>query len=294
MKSSQFSVFSLLLYGYLAFVLVSCATPRSILRMNPVQENPISQQVFWQNGTPFIQSVTDSIGVRVGFGFFDNQQQLMHVQCEFINFSDRPILIAPEKFYYRNFDTTQNMPMFTQHIAWAIDPEKRILDLEKGIARKEASAKNNQGWAIAGAVVAVTAVAVISSQNKSNTNNRSSSLANDASRTNNTNTANTAALAGTAGLLTARIANDNAMIKRWQVDNDEMLKKNWENLTLRKTHLFPQESIKGTILFPVQDEKYALKYLRFFFPVEHTNQSFAFKQQWINSEIMPNGNFPTH
>ncbi len=167
---------------------------------------------------------------------------------------------------------------------YAIDPEKKILDLEKEIARKDASAKNNQTWAIVGATVALTATAVaIASQPTPSKNNTLQERNNNHNTQNNTN--NKASAVASLGILSGKYAVDNAMLKAWEAQDLKNTKTNWERLTLRKTHLFPQESIRGSILFPSKDIWFALRYLKFVVPIEKTEKKFIFRQKWIKSEL---------
>lgn len=271
MKNYPFSHIKFLCYAAIAILFSACATPKPVLRLKPVDAE--TQFYF---GKEYVTHLKDSIMMSLAFEQNEDEQFIMDL--EIINQSQSRILIDPAQFFYQFYDSTNKANPITQQIN-AIDPEKEILEAEKEMSRAIARGKNERAFLIGTAILATTAaVAVAVSPTKEE---RVSKKTETPANQYNIQQQQTEKLddvfaltqiAGSALEGTIR----SAEFQGFRTQNLKALKENWEKFPLRKTHLFPEESIQGKIVF---DRILKNGYLMFYFPLEWINHQFLFKQQ---------------
>jgi hypothetical protein len=252
----------------LGFLLVACAVPRPILKLKPIA--PETQFYF---GKEYVSNNKGNLQMSVAFENSDAESFVMDV--EIINRTNEKILIDPAKFYYQLADSLNK----TYNVN-AFDPERKILETEKEISREEARFRNNRTFLIVtAALAAASSVAVLASQN----NGKKTS--NETSRLNSVNSAQNTAqkLEVAADLINiSSTALQGTLINRdnfeWNTQNLRELKENWEKFPLRKTHLYPNETIRGKIIYRSTPKN---GNVLFKFPIEHIVHEFSFRQNLV-------------
>ncbi|WP_372775393.1 hypothetical protein [Mangrovibacterium sp.] len=226
-----------------ALIVQSCSSPKNIVKLLPKEETS-----KWLYGQPIL---TDSIyGVAYEIGFDRLQDDQYWFDFHITNRSNMPLLVDPAQFSYQAFDPLMN-PKSQQPIT-AIDPEIKIQQFDKDIARNQAVSKNRVGLVIMGIGASVVANAIIGTENPRNNNLRH---------------------AVTDGIMEASFAAGHEA--RFEVQNLNELKDAWENGTIRKTTLDTNFSMHGKVFFPATPDA---SYLRIFIPIDDHTLEFDFKQ----------------
>jgi hypothetical protein len=238
-KTSSLSI----LFATAILLLQSCAGPRAITKLLP-EEEPSK----WLYGQAILGDSIFGVSYEVGFDRIQDGCYLFDFHIT--NRSNMPLLVDPLQFRCQAYDALMN-PQTAEPVP-AIDPEKKILQYDMGIAQNEAVAKNHFGNIMVGVGAAIAANAIIGTDNPRNDNLR---------------------YAVTDGIMaTAVTASDEA---RFEAQNLNELKQAWENNTIRKTTLETNYSMHGKVFFPATP---GASYFKIFIPVDDQTLEFNFKQ----------------
>lgn len=226
--------------GIIFLLFQSCSTPQSILKLEPQQKD-----VKWLFGQSFTTDSLYGIIYEVGFDRVVNNQYWFDFHIT--NRSNMPILIDPVNFSYVALDSLNN----AQTIApvAAIDPERKILKIDKELSQNEAQAKSQLGISLFAAGVDIaTGIAVLSDDNPKNDNLRTHLLYD-----------------------TQADAADNAM----ETQNLNQLREEWSSSTIRRTTLDCNYSMFGKVFFNATPNA---KYIKLRLPVDDQMIEMTFKQ----------------
>jgi len=151
---THFTPLSLLYVAAAVILLASCASPRAVIRMNPVSED-----VRWNYGQAFASDTVDGIVVEAAFDQSTPEYNIFDVTV--INGSNMSYLVDPAKFTFKEtrYDDSP------ANVYSALDPENMLLSIDQKESKDEADAKNAAIGAVvvAGAVVATAAIAAANS-----------------------------------------------------------------------------------------------------------------------------------
>lgn len=236
-----------------SFVFASCA-PAPVLRLKP-----LFSETKWIYGKEFARSATDQVEIAVAFENMDVAAIIFDL--EIINLSEQPIIVSPEKFYYLPLNWPQDTTGLHApgKISYAIDPEIRILDLDKEISRENASYATATGIDAVGSLLGLfVAIATIGKEKteeeiKEEEKRRCDEEVSRQERE-------------------IYHANSLANLKNEKVK--------WESTTLRRTTLEPDQSARGRIYFRANKRA---KYLRLCFPIGEANLQIVFEQQKVKA-----------
>ncbi len=241
---THFTLRSSLVVATAVILLASCASPRSIIRMNPVSEN-----VRWNYGQAFAADTVTGIVVEAAYDRSTPEYNIFDVSV--INGSNMSYLVDPVNFCFHEtrYDSGP------ANIYKAIDPETMLLNIDKKESKDEADAKNAAIGAVvvAGAVVATAAVVAASTG--------------DAEILHHNRHADPGILVAAPLLLDETNAPT--------MTETESRRNMWANSTVRKTTLEPGYRIDGKIYFP-RFEKSATYVLQL--PIDEEFAKIAFNQ----------------
>lgn len=230
-------------------LLASCATPRAVIRMNPVSEN-----VRWNYGQAFASDTITGIVVEAAFDRSTPEYNIFDVTV--INQSNMSYVVNPANFQFQEVRYDDG-PI---NIYRALDPENMLLAIDQKESKDEADAKNAAIGAVvvAGAVVATAAIVAANSNDTEVHHHR-----------NHYRHADPGIMVATPIFLGGTDEPMPAMTEA------ERRRDMWANGTVRKTTLEPGYRIDGKIYFP-RFEKPATYLLKL--PVDEQYVEIAFNQ----------------
>jgi hypothetical protein len=227
--------------------LTSCYTsPKPVYQLKPMAE-----ESRWYLGQEFVKSDAENIEIAVAFERTVGSYWIFDV--EIANLSDQAVLVAPEKFYIKPMQGRSDTIISAGKYIYAINPEQKLLEIDKHIAREEAHYASAMGTDATISILDLFSdIATIGKEKTPEEieQEEHEDAEREASRTD------------------TEIRHENSMNQL--VD----MRGNWENLTLRKTTLFPGYFIDGKVYFPA---KRNVNYLELSFPVENTLSTFVFQ-----------------
>lgn len=203
------------IFCILVLTLASCATPQTIVRMNPV-----SPDVRWNYGQAFAGDTVTGIMVECAFDNATKEYNVFDVSI--VNGSNLPYLVDPVNFFI------EESPQPTEGVLAhrAIDPETMILSVDKQKAQNEADKKNAQvKTGVALGLLTAAAVAV--------------SLSGDVPLDPNL-------------FISSSVVEDiagNGVSPDYESSYD-YLREMWVSSTIRKTTLEPNYRLEGKLFFP--------------------------------------------
>jgi len=227
--------------------LSSCYTsPKPVYQMKPLAE-----ESRWYLGGEYVKSEVENIEAAAAFDRTIDTEWVFDV--EIANHTDQPVLVVPEKFYIKPMQRRNDTVFSPGKYIYAIDPERKLLEIDKDIAQEEAhytSARSTDGL-----ISMLDLFADIATIGKKKTPEEiEQEEIEDAERE--------------ESQVEREIRHEESM-------NDLTdLRGNWENLTLRKTTLLPGYFIDGKVYFPA---KRNVNYLELCLPVEKTTNTFLFQ-----------------
>lgn len=213
-----------IIIGIFLFSLFGCFSPKPVVKLLP---KTTGKKEFWNRGINFVGDENNQIAYECGFLRQENNKLVYNLRIT--NFSNRDILVAPEKFkqtVYSN-DTTKigtNM---------ADDPEMVLFNMQMDASNSEADAKNAMVVGAVATVATGAALVAISSSN-SNNNEAKTDAADAAIATNNVMVASTFS---------------NAEESNINVESSISEYERLSNSYLRKTTLSPNTYIDGEVRF---------------------------------------------
>ncbi|WP_426492525.1 hypothetical protein [Hymenobacter sp. 102] len=227
--------------GGLALLLSACGAS-TFLAVEPANSNGP-----WVNGHPTsVVSHPDSVYVRAGFLRADDNELVFEVA--YLNYSDKPILIAPETFYYMAVpdtlaDSTRVPAQFFEARRLAADPEVRLVQLQARLKEQERKATNVSWFEI---LTTVTDLAEdVSSIKKKETDQQVAERE-------------------------ARHQDNQAFFDNLRLDHAEQAQQLYSQTTaleavvLRKNTLAPGQGLRGQVFFPRLDVARKLRLVVFF------------------------------
>lgn len=216
------SKFHLFLCFSAVLLLVSCASPNAIVRMNPVSSN-----VRWNYGQAFAADTV--MGIMVETAFDKSTQEYNIFDVKIVNGSNLNYLVDPLNFTIE--ERTDN-PSYA-HVYRAIDPETMILSIDKKMSQAVADDKNaNVAAGVALGVLAVATVALAVADDSHDYNNHRVYEPN----------------LYLAAPLVLEAASNNVPYD--YVSTADQQRDMWVTSTLRKTTLSPGYRIDGKVFFP--------------------------------------------
>lgn len=265
-----------LIYLIIGISLSSCFVAQPVLRLSPAESD-----TRWLMGKEFSTKSTES-GVVTAIAFEELQNNYIVIDVEISNLSDDTLLVDPADIYCTFLADTSgfynsNLENQTLKI-FALNPEKKLLDIDKAKSRAIANQKNATAFVITAAVAVIATSAIISSKNKnkSNNNTRSNEVNNYQRQRRSYNSGYYCPLIyvdrDNETLQTTSQIPQNGFVS----SNLDFQKENWEFKALRKTHVYPNDRIRGKLVFPASQKD---SYLAFLFPYPSQNVKFLFKQK---------------
>ena len=135
----------------LLVLFASCSTPKSIYRMVPNKK----QESYWIQGQEFLVNKKNGVEVALAFNSFVENEIVFELKVT--NNSGEPVIADPQKAFLTYNDNSRNMYS-------AVDPERRIIKLQKNINESEAAIDNTETMSIIGTLI-YGAAAVASAAN---------------------------------------------------------------------------------------------------------------------------------
>jgi len=229
-KFSAMKQIALIPFCLAIILLTNCSTPKNILKLKPQ-----SEKTSWFYGQEFTGDSVFGIIAKVAFDEVD--QPWYKFDVEITNRSNMSYLVDPALIFMVPMNG-KNEPL-TGDTIYAVDPESKIMELDKSLAINSSHQKNALGLSLLAAGIDIaTGIAVMSDDNPRNDNIRTDLLP----------------LAIAAGA-------DN---KFEALDLNE-LRNTWKSTTLRKTTLEKGFSLHGKLLVPVSPDA---SYLQLNIPVD--------------------------
>ena len=233
---------------------MACA-PSPVLRLNP-----LSGETKWIYGKEFARCETDEVEIAVAFDSMDEAAIIFDV--EVTNLAGQPVLISPERFYYLSLvwpQDTVSLAAAPRRASYAIDPEIKILDIDKEISRENASYATYTSIDAVGGLLDLVGIFANIGKKKTEQEIKEEEQRrrdNEIARQNQ------------------EISYENIMARL------KSEKAKWESTTLRRTTLDPEQSVRGTVHFPANDQA---KYLKLCFPIGETNLQIVFMQKKVKA-----------
>lgn len=241
-----------LLPFFLIFLFLLSCSPAPILRLSP-----LAQDTRWIWGKEYATSAANEIEVAAAFESMD--ENLIAFDVEVTNWSAQPVVVSPERFYYLPLTSPQDTVNLAaaKQVGFALDPETKILDLDKEISRENASYAAIAGAdAIGGLLNLILDIATIG------TEKTEEEIKEEEQRRRDDEIARQ----------TREITHENSLANL----KNEKIK--WESTTLRRTTLDPEQSARGRVYFRVNDKT---QYLKLCFPIGEANVQIIFEQKRI-------------
>lgn len=223
---------SIYLISLLTVILFSsCSAPRSIIKLKPQ-----SEKTSWFYGQEFTGDSIFGIISKVAFDEVDNKWYLFDV--EITNRSNMSYLVDPARIFCVPLngkkESLNGDPIF------AVDPEAKILEMDKGLSVNAANQKNQLGLCLVAAGIDIaTGIAVLSDDNPKNDDLRTD-------------------------LLPATMAEGEN--NRFEAIDLNQLRDTWKSTTLRKTTLEKGFALHGKVLIPIVPDA---SYIQLNIPVDN-------------------------
>jgi len=247
MKTQKIIFLSLIILS--SQFLANCYVPPApIFKLKPQTNN-----LEWYKGKEIATLTNDSVSVVISFDRSLNDDYLFDV--DITNYSEKTLLVDPEKFNYKTISGIKKQnELFTATAAK--DPEKIILNLQKSYSQHKSKMETQAMMYSLGYFLQFAG--------------------------------QTKALVTNDVELSKHIDHQSHKMKEDELVDDiqnqkisESLNNSsyiWEILALRKTSLYPNESISGKVFFPVNESAQTLE---FSFPIGEQELKILFKQEVI-------------
>lgn len=230
-KFSAMKQISIILFCLSAIVLTNCSAPKNIIRLKPQ-----SEKTSWFYGQEFTGDSVFGIIAKVAFDEVD--QPWYKFDVEITNRSNMDYLVDPAQIFMVPMNGKNES--LNGDTIFAVDPESKIMELDRSLAINSSHQKNALGLSLLAAGIDITTgIAVMSDDNPQNDNLRTD-------------------------LLPLAIASG-ADNKFEALDLNE-LRDTWKSTTLRKTTLEKGFAIHGKVLIPVSPNA---SYIQLNIPVDN-------------------------
>jgi len=203
----------------LALLITSCA-PRPIVRLSPNTD-----QGVWLWGQQFVFDTTTDVNVYIAFDRDNGNAHAFSV--EYVNVGTAAFLVDPAQITVvtQPFDAAR----FQSDSFTAIDPELRLLAMDKAMSRSQAQSANTS---VVAAIVLGAGMAQVVSDAHHNVSPERAQLHADLAIT---------------GAELAQVSAVASEVRIMDLANDRQV---WESQAIRKTTLAPNMSIQGLIFVP--------------------------------------------
>lgn len=252
----------LYLYACLILIQITGCTPLPTFILDPAEDNSV-----WLNGRQIMTKSIDGIDVAVSFS--ETEDVYLVLDLEIKNRSAETVLVEPEKFYYRSFAAIkyhyrgQKLPRDTvketRYPTYALNPETQLLQLDRQIAHEKADRETSEGLDLFIDIVDLAADIATIDEPKTDEEIREEDEA-DFERD-----------------MTRKAE---AAEYRETIRDLGDYRKYWSTITLRKTTLAPNQSVKGKVYFvakPFPPVK-RMKMMRMCFPIGNRSFDFLFNR----------------
>lgn len=202
---------------------VSACAPEPVLRLQSM-----ANQSTWYQGTEYIHSTADDITVTVAY--IRHVDDYVVFDVEVANYSDHAVRVNPAQFSFQAFKHSgATHPMAA---GYAIDPEQKLIQIDRSIAQEKANQKTMALLAVVG-----TGAMIVEEV----TDDEEDSYHDE---TNEAAAMQMLAIGTAVGADQAQreVITLNSRRERWTVE------------TLRKTDLFPDEYIRGKVFYPIAED----------------------------------------
>lgn len=220
-----------LISGLSILLFTSCSAPRNILKLKPQ-----SEQTSWFYGQEFTGDSIFGIIAKVAFDDVNYPWYLFDV--EITNRSNMSYLVDPAQIFCVPLNG-KSEPLNGDTI-YAIDPESKLMELDKRLSVNASGPKNQLGLTLLAAGIDIaTGIAVLSDDNPRNDNFRTD-------------------------LFPAVLAEGE--INRFEAIDLNELRNTWKSTTLRKTTLEKGFALHGKLLIPIAPDA---SYIQLNIPVDN-------------------------
>ncbi len=229
----------------------SCmVTPRPVLRLHPLVPEP---EIKWLQGKEYVKLETEESILYLAF--YKQYRDYVAFDISIFNRSDEPILIQPERFYFKPLSIiVEKSRKISLDTVYAVDPEQKLLEIDKTLASRDAAYATALGYDILGSFFDVTYHLATLGKEKTEEEKQTEELQDQTRELN-------------------RLYRDVEYEKT--VSKLESERSLWEFKAIRKTTLPPGFSLHGLIFFPI---KYQAKEIQLNFPVGSNIYSVNFQQ----------------
>lgn len=202
---------------------VSACAPEPVLRLQSM-----ANQSTWYQGTEYIHSTADEITVTVAY--IRHVDDYVVFDVEVANYSDHVVRVNPALFSFQAFKN--NGAMQPMAAGYAIDPEHKLIQIDRSIAQEKASQKTMALLAVVGTGAMI--VEEVTDDEEDSYHDEMNEAA----------AMQMIAIGTAAGINDAEreVITLNSRRERWTVE------------TLRKTDLFPDEYIRGKVFYPITED----------------------------------------
>ncbi len=230
---------SFLFFGICLIIFSSCSTPKELIKLKPQ-----SDKTSWFYGQEF---TGDSVfGIIAKVGFDEVQPPYYTFDVEITNRSNMDYLVDPAEMFVVPLDGNGN-PYKTDTLK-VIDPETKIMEIDKKLAVNSSNQKNSVGWLLLAAGVDIATG--ISAENG---DHRRPHIRTDLFP------------------LAVAATEENKFVAA----DLNQLRDTWKSTSLRKTTLQKGYSIRGKILAPISPDA---SYIQLNIPVDNENIRINFMQ----------------
>ncbi len=241
--------------------MIGCA-PLPTFVLDPAEDNSV-----WLNGKPIMTKSIDGIDVAVSFAETDDIYLVFDLDIK--NRSHETVLVEPERFFYRSLAATKyhyrglktprDTVKETRYPTYALNPEVQLLQLDRQIAREKADRETSEGLDLFIDIVDLAADIATIDEPKTDEEIRDEEEA-DFERD-----------------MTRKAE---AAEYRETIRDLGDYRRYWSTVTLRKTTLAPNQSVKGRVYFvakPFPPVK-RMKMMRMCFPIGNRTFEFLFNR----------------
>jgi hypothetical protein len=234
-------------------IFASCA-PAPVLRLNP-----LADETKWIYGKEFARNATDEAEIAVAFESMEDTTIVFDV--EVTNLSAQPILVSPEKFHYLLLASPQDSVVLAtaKQVCYALNPETKILDLDKEISRENASYATAAGidatFELLDLIFSLGEIGKQKSEDEIKEEERQERQEEIAD--------------------CEREINHEKLLAELKTTKEK-----WESTTLRRTTLDPDQSVRGRVYFRANQKAH---YIKLCFPIGQASLQLIFYQQKIKA-----------
>lgn len=244
MRRSHYVVIPTIIFSLL---FISCS-PAPVFRLAPQAEN-----TTFYYGTEYVQSDKDDI--LVSLAYYRHTENLIAFDIEIVNYSTQTVRVAPEYFYITAYNGPPSYPdakAITQMSA--IDPEKKLIELDKKQSREKASERTNLALYAMGEVL---------------------SLASELASIGDDVTFRDREEARRDRIERRALRADQRYNHQTEMHSIAAQRISWEYDTLRKTDLLPDQHIRGLVYVAGKPDA---RYFELVLPVGNSEHRFIFRQ----------------